>query len=64
MWHFAVGKLDDELPLTEAARDQRRDRKRVTRMVVDGANLRRQLKALQARAAKKRERHFRDGPQR
>lgn len=64
MWHFAVSKLDNELPVTEAARAQRRDQKRVTGMVVDGGNLRRQLKALQARAEKKRERHFLDGPRR
>lgn len=59
-----MSKLEDEVPAAEAARDQRRDRKRVTRMVVDGGNLRRQLEALQARAEKKRERHFLDGPQR
>ncbi|MHB1524935.1 MAG: hypothetical protein ACYCZN_01420 [Candidatus Dormibacteria bacterium] len=59
-----MSNLEEELPPAEAARDQRRDRKRVTRMVVDGGNLRRQMEALQARAEKKRERHSLDGPRR
>ena len=59
-----MSMLEEGLPAAEAARDRRRDRKRVTRMVVDGGNLRRQLQALQARAEKKRERHAPRGPQR
>ena len=59
-----MSMLEEGLPAAEAARDRRRDRKRVTRMVVDGGNLRRQLQALQARAEKKREHHAPDGPQR
>ncbi|MHB1576750.1 MAG: hypothetical protein ACYCX9_09610 [Candidatus Dormibacteria bacterium] len=44
----------DELTATEAERARRRDRKRVTRMVVDGGNLRRQLESLRLRAAARR----------
>jgi len=46
--------LEDVAP-SEAQRAQRRDRKRVTRMVVDGGNLRRQLEALRARAEARRQ---------
>ena len=44
----------DELTATEAERARRRDRKRVTSMVVDGGNLRRQLESLRLRAAARR----------
>lgn len=44
----------DELTPTESERARRRDRKRVTRMVVDGGNLRRQLESLRRRAAARR----------
>lgn len=40
----------DELHPAEQERVRRRDRKRVTRMVVDGGNLRRQVQALRERA--------------
>lgn len=59
-----MSMLDEGLPAAEAARARRRDRKRVTRMVVDGGNLRRQVQALQARADKRGERHPLHGPQR
>jgi hypothetical protein len=44
-----------ELPPTESDRVRRRDRKRVTAMVVDGGNVRRQLEWLQARAWQRRQ---------
>ncbi|HUY55189.1 MAG TPA: hypothetical protein VMV23_08530 [Candidatus Nanopelagicaceae bacterium] len=46
--------LEDLAP-GEAQRAQRRDRKRVTRMVVDGGNLLRQVEALRARAERRRQ---------
>ncbi len=39
----------DEISPSEAERDRRRDRMRETRMVVDGAGIRRQAQALAAR---------------
>jgi len=52
--HWAVKDLEDLAP-GEAQRAQRRDRKRVTRMVVDGGNLLRQVEALRARAERRRQ---------
>ncbi len=43
----------DEIPRTEAARIERRDRRRQTRMVVHGGSLRRILGDLQARAIRR-----------
>ncbi|MGC2192764.1 MAG: hypothetical protein WA751_10575 [Candidatus Dormiibacterota bacterium] len=40
----------DELNPAEQERVRRRDRKRITKMVVDGGNLRRQVQALRERA--------------
>jgi len=46
---------NSELPPTESDRVHRRDRKRMTAMVVDGGNMRRQLEALRARAWRRRQ---------
>ncbi|NNM97487.1 MAG: hypothetical protein HKL89_07775 [Candidatus Dormibacteraeota bacterium] len=46
--------LEDLAP-GEAQRAKRRDRKRVTRMVVDGGNLLRQVEALRARSERRRQ---------
>ena len=50
--HGAMSKLvaDQDLFPAERERDRRRDRKRVTAMVVDGAGIRRQAQALAERA--------------
>lgn len=45
----------DELDPGEAQRAKRRDRKRFTRMVVDGAGIRRQAQALRLRALRRRD---------
>ncbi len=45
----------DELDPAERERLRRRDRKRVTEMVVDGGNLRRQVQALRDRAIRRRD---------
>jgi len=52
--HGAVKDLEDLAP-GEAQRAKRRDRKRVTRMVVDGGNLLRQVEALRARSERRRQ---------
>jgi hypothetical protein len=44
----------DDLAPTQAERARRRDRKRVTRMVIDGGNLRRQLESLSLRSDARR----------
>jgi hypothetical protein len=44
----------EELGPRERERLRRRDRKRITRMVIDGGNLRRQLQALAQRAQARR----------
>ncbi|HEY6537561.1 MAG TPA: hypothetical protein VI138_00800 [Candidatus Dormibacteraeota bacterium] len=43
----------EELDPPERERARRRDRKRVTKMVVDGGNLRRQVAALRERARRR-----------
>ncbi|HVB53000.1 MAG TPA: hypothetical protein VNF24_02255 [Candidatus Acidoferrales bacterium] len=43
----------DELNPVERERVRRRDRKRITKMVVDGGNLRRQVQALRERAIRR-----------
>ncbi len=52
--HGTVKDLEDLAP-GEAQRAKRRDRKRVTRMVVDGGNLLRQVEALRARSERRRQ---------
>ncbi|MHB1501744.1 MAG: hypothetical protein ACYCYK_11365 [Candidatus Dormibacteria bacterium] len=47
----------DDMPPSEGERVRRRDRKRVTRMIVDGGNLRRQLESLRRRAETRRPVH-------
>ncbi len=44
---------DDEIFPAERERDRRRDRKRVTAMVVDGAGIRRQTMALAGRSRRR-----------
>ncbi len=44
---------DDEIFPPERERDRRRDRKRVTAMVVDGAGIRRQAMALAAKSRRR-----------
>jgi hypothetical protein len=51
-----------ELPPTESDRVHRRDRKRVTAMVVDGGNVRRQLEGLRARDWRRRQQEQSDKP--
>ncbi|MGH7642563.1 MAG: hypothetical protein ACRENX_06050 [Candidatus Dormibacteria bacterium] len=44
----------DELNPAERERVRRRDRRRITKMVVDGGNLRKQIQALRERALRRR----------
>ncbi|MGC8473784.1 MAG: hypothetical protein ACP5PW_05170 [Candidatus Dormibacteria bacterium] len=46
---------DEDVFPSERERDRRRDRKRVTAMVVDGAGIRRQALALAARSRRRSE---------